>query len=245
MTATPSYSELIATIRKEGEAILAAARYGVEATVPTCDGWEVDDLLVHLGRVYCRAAALVGERLSTERDLPPEPPEGTDPIEYLTDALDDLVEALSSADADTPVWNWWGGESQTAAFWARRMAHESAVHRYDAQRAHGVAQPIDDDLARDGLDEMLDFLLPRIVARDEVALPNATVLFTATDDGEWPMRLGPDGVERLDVAKDPDVTVRGTPSALLLGAYNRIKWSSLEVEGDEALLATWSQLLKF
>ena len=241
---TPSYSELIATIRKEGEAILATARFGVAEAVPTCEGWEVDDLLLHLGRVYCRAATLVSDRSTTQQDYPPEPAPGTDPIGYVTDALDDLVEALSSADADTPVWNW-SGESQTAAFWARRMAHESAVHRYDAQRAHGVAQPVDDDLARDGLDEMIDILLPRIVARDAVKLPEATYLFTASDDGEWPVRLGPEGVERLDVAKEPDVTVRGTPSALLLGCYNRIKWTSLEVEGDAALLDSWSQLLKF
>ncbi len=242
--ATPSYSELVASIRKEGEAILAAARFGVEAEVPACDGWEVDDLLLHLGRVYCRAATLVSERSTTQQDYPPEPAAGTDPIEWLTDALDDLIEALSSADPDTPVWNW-SGDSQTAAFWARRMAHESAVHRYDAQRAHGVAQPIDDDLARDGLDEMLAILLPRIVARDGVTLPSATFLFAAADEGEWPVRVGPDGVERPVVSKDPDVTVRGTPSALLLASYNRVKWTSLEVEGDATLLDSWSELLKF
>jgi uncharacterized protein (TIGR03083 family) len=241
---TPSYSELIATIRKEGEAILAAARFGVEAAVPTCEGWEVTHLLLHLGRVYCRAATLVSERSTSQQEYPPEPAAGTEPIEYLSDALDDLVEALSSADPDTPVWNW-SGESQTAAFWARRMAHESTVHRYDAQRAHGVAQPIDDDLARDGLDEMIDILLPRIVARDEVSPPAATYLFTAANNGDWPVRLGPDGVERLDVAKDPDVTVRGTPSALLLASYNRIKWTSVHVDGDTALLDSWSELLKF
>src|SRR3954454_14214913 len=188
---TPSYSELIATIRKEGEAILAAARFGVEAVVPTCEGWEVDDLLLHLGRVYCRAATLVSERSTSPQEYPPEPAAGTDPIEYLTDALDDLVEALSSADPDTPVWNW-SGESQTAAFWARRMAHESTVHRYDAQRAHGVAQPIDDALARDGLDEMVDVLLPRIVERDDVVLPSATYVFATTDVDGWAVRLGPD-----------------------------------------------------
>jgi uncharacterized protein (TIGR03083 family) len=243
-TNTPSYSELVAAIRGEGEAILAAARFGLDADVPTCEAWEVDDLLLHVGRVYCRAAGLVSERSTTQQDYPPEPPAGTDPVDYLSNALDDLVEALSSADADTPVWNW-SGESQTAAFWARRMAHESAIHRYDAQRAHGVAQPIDADLAIDGLDEMIDILLPRIVERDKVVLPSATYVLSATDDGDWAVRLGPDGVERLDVAKDPDVTVRGTPSALLLGAYNRIEWSSLEVGGDAALLDSWSQLFKF
>jgi hypothetical protein len=125
------------------------------------------------------------------------------------------------------------------------MAHESAVHRYDAQLAHGVAQPIDADLARDGLDEMIDVLLPRIVTRDDVKLPDATYVFTTTDDGDRIVRLGPDGVERLDLAKDPEVTVRGTPSALLLAAYNRVQWTSLEVDGDPALLEQWSELLKF
>lgn len=241
---TPSYSEYVATIRKEGEAILAAARFGLEDEVPACAGWAVSDLLLHLGRVYCRASTLVSERLTSPQDYPPEPPEGTDPIDYLTDALDDLVDALTSADPDTPVWNW-SGDQQTAEFWARRMAHESAVHRYDAQRAHGVAQPVDDDLARDGLEELFDTLLPRIVERDGIELPAATFVFVAADDGSWPVRLGPDGVERLDVAKEADVTVRGTPSALLLAAYNRVKWSSLDVDGDTALLDTWTELLKF
>ncbi|HEX4654383.1 MAG TPA: maleylpyruvate isomerase family mycothiol-dependent enzyme [Mycobacteriales bacterium] len=241
---TPSYSELIATIRKEGEQVLAAARFGLDAAVPACVGWSVDELLLHLGRVYCRAATLVSERSTSQQDYPPAPEAGADPIDYLTDALDDLVEALASADPDTPVWNW-SDEPQTAAFWARRMAHESAVHRYDAQRAHGVAQPIDDDLARDGLDEMIDILLPRIVSRDQVSLPSATYLLTAADDGAWAVRLGPDGVERFDVAKEPDVVVRGTASALLLAGYNRVKWSSLEVEGNASLLDDWSRLLKF
>jgi uncharacterized protein (TIGR03083 family) len=242
---TPPYSELVATIRKEGEAILAAARFGLDATVPTCGDWEVADLLTHVARVYRRAATVIDERATEEVKWTPPPADVGDPIDYLTDALDDLVEALTSADPDTPVWNW-SGESQTAAFWARRMAHESAVHRYDAQRAHGVAQPVDDDLARDGLDEMVDFLLPRIVARDDVSLPDATYCLTAVDDEDaWMIRLGPAGVERLDVAKEPDVTVRGTPSALLLATYNRVKWTSLEVDGDAALLDAWSRLLKF
>ena len=240
----PSYSEYVASIRQDGEAILAAARYGVDEHVPTCGDWTVGNLLTHLGRVYNRAATVVSERLTTQLDFPPDPPEGTDPIGYVADALDDLVAALTSADPDTPVWNRFP-EPQTASFWARRMAHESAVHRYDAQLAHGVAQPIDADLARDGLDEMIDVLLPFVVTRDEVKLPEETYVFATTDDGSWPVRLGADGVQRLDVAKDPDVTVRATPSALLLAAYNRVPWTSLEVDGDLALLEQWSDLLKF
>lgn len=244
MSGTPSYSELVAAIRSEGEAIVAAARFGLEADVPTCEAWEVDDLLTHVASVYHRAATVVSERATEMVAWEPPPADIADPIAYLSDALDELVEALKSADADTPVWNW-SGDSQTASFWARRMAHESAVHRYDAQRAHGVAQPIDADLATDGLDEMVDVLLPRIVARDNVILPDAIYVLSATDDGDWTVRLSPEGVERLDVAKEPNVTVRGTPSALLLAAYNRIKWTSLEIEGDATCLDSWSQLFKF
>lgn len=244
MSDTPSYSELIATIRKEGEAILAAARFGVDAEVPTCGEWHVADLLGHVGSVYRRAATVIGERATEEVKWTP-PPGDADPIDYLTEALDDLVEALTSADPDSPAWNRFD-VPRTAAFWARRMAHESAVHRYDAQRAHGVAQPIDDDLARDGLDEAIDILLPYIAARDELSLPEATYCFTAVDEEDsWAVSLGPDGVKRLDMAKEPDVTARGTPSALLLAAYNRIRWTSLDVDGDAALLDEWSQLLKF
>ena len=71
----PSYSEYVATIRKEGEAILAAARYGVDEPVPTCGAWTVGNLLTHLGRVYNRAATVVSERLTSPQDFPPEPPE--------------------------------------------------------------------------------------------------------------------------------------------------------------------------
>src|SRR4051794_10880292 len=241
---SPAYKELIATVRTEGEAILAAGRLGLDVPVPTCGRWKMHNLLLHVGRVYLRAGELVGERMTTQVDVPPAPPSGTDPVEFLEHALDELVEALSSCEPDTPVWNW-STEPDVAAFWARRMAHESAVHQYDAQRAHGLAQPIDSDLAHDGLDELVDVILPRVHTRDQKVLPAGTYLFSATDDGEWPLRLGADGIERLDVAKEPDVSARGTASALLLAAYNRVKWTSLDTDGDVALLDQWSRTFHF
>ena len=241
---TPSYSELTAAIRQEGEGILTSGRQDLDLPVKTCGDWLMHDLLLHVGRVYTRAGTLVGERLTTEQEYPSAPPEGTEPVDYLSHALEELVEALTSADPDTPVWNW-SSEPDTAAFWARRMAHESAVHRYDAQRAHGLAQPIDADLAHDGLDELVDVIVPRVISRDGLTLPEATLCFHATDEGEWGLRLGPAGLERLHVVKSSDVTVRGTASALLLAAYGRVRWTSLDVEGNAELLDTWSQTLTF
>jgi uncharacterized protein (TIGR03083 family) len=241
---TPGYAELVAAIRGEGESLLAAAGQGLDVDVPTCGDWRMPDLLLHIGQIYAHVARLVGERITTEPDAKPPIPDGVEPIAYVAASLDDLVEALASCDADTQVWNW-SDQPDEAAFWARRMAHETSVHRFDAQRAHGVAQPLDADLANDGFDELVDVLLSRIVQRDAVQLPAATYSFVATDDGAWHVRLGADGVERLEVAKSPDVTVRGTASALLLAAYSRVPWTSLDVEGDDAALDAWSSALRF
>ena len=241
---TMSYPELLTAIRGEGEGILAAAGQGLDVDVPTCGAWRMPQLLTHVGSVYRRVTIVVGERATTAVPLQPPPDDIDDPVGYLTEALDDLVHVLSEADADTPVWNWSNG-AQVAAFWARRMAHESAVHRYDAQRAHDVAQPIAADLAHDGLDELVDLIVPRVIERDRPTLPQGVYAFVATDEGTWCVQLGEDGIVQLDTANSPDVTVRGTTSALLLAAYSRVPWTSLEVEGDATLLDAWSKSLSF
>jgi hypothetical protein len=57
--------------------------------------------------------------------------------------------------------------------------------------------------------------------------------------------LGADGITRADGAATPDVTVRGTASSLMLAAINRVEWSSMEIEGNGALLDEWSKALRF
>jgi uncharacterized protein (TIGR03083 family) len=232
----------VAAVRREGQAIVAAGGQD-DVPIPTCGDWQTADLLRHVAQIYEWVAHVVGDRVTARPDKP-EIAGDVDLVEHLADRLDDLVAALSSTDPDTPVWNW-SSEPDVAAFWARRMAHESAVHRYDAQRAHGLAQPIDAELAHDGFDELLDVIAPRVLERDGSTPDAATYSFLATDEGAWHVRLGPDGIERLDVAKEPDVTVRGTTSALLLATCNRVPWSSLDVEGDTACLDAWSAALRF
>jgi uncharacterized protein (TIGR03083 family) len=241
---TLSYPELLSAVRREGEGILSAAGQGLDVDVTTCGDWRMPQLLTHVASVYRRAATVVGERATEAVAWQPPPEDVEGPVSYLGDALDELVQALSEADPDTPVWNW-SPQPQVAAFWARRMAHESAIHRYDAQRANGVAQPVAAELAHDGLDELVDVILPRVVARDSLTLPTMTVVFEATDEGTWALRLDGADVVRLDVAKTPDVTVRGPTSALLLAAYSRVAWSSLDVEGDASVLDAWSKTLAF
>jgi uncharacterized protein (TIGR03083 family) len=240
---TVSYRELLTAVRGEGEGILAAAGQGLEVDVPTCGDWKMPQLLLHVGGIYHRVAKIVGERATSRVPLDPPPDDLSDPVAYLDEGLDELVHALSEADPDTPVWNW-SPEPQVASFWARRMAHESAVHRYDAQRAHDVAQPISADLAHDGLDELVDVILPSLITRDQPTLPVATYAFVAGDDS-WNIELDGAAATRVETAKSADVIARGTTSALLLAAYGRVPWTSLDVEGETSLLTDWSKNITF
>jgi len=239
---TPPYAELVAFVRSEGEAIVSASRQDADAVVPTCPDWKIADLCAHVGSIYAYVAHVVSERLTSASDVRPEPADGADMVKWLESQLDELVTALSGCDADTPMWNW-SGEPYVAAFWARRTAHESAIHRFDAQRAFGIAQPVDADLAADGLDEFVDLLLPIVGTHSGVEWPAATFVFESVEDGAWRVRTGESAPGRADADSPADVTVRGTSSALLLAVNNRVPWTSLEVEGDAALLDQWSRSL--
>jgi uncharacterized protein (TIGR03083 family) len=241
---TPPYSELIAAVRREGAGILAAAQLGLDAPVPTCPDWDVEALVRHVCRVYTTAEYVVSHR-PTQRPDPFPPVTDGEPVALLESLLDDLVTALRDAEPDTEMWTWSLDVTPNAAFWARRMAHESSVHRFDAQMAHAMPQPIDSELAADGLDEFLDVLTPGLYDRNGGTGPHGTVQLLSTDDVSWCLGLEPDSVERLDVVSEPDTTARGTSSLLLLAAYGRVPWTSLTVEGDIELLNRWSASLNF
>jgi uncharacterized protein (TIGR03083 family) len=241
---TPPYSELVAAVRREGAGILAAAQLGLDAPVTTCPDWDVERLIRHVSQAYAMAEYVVSHRVTQRPEEFPAVPDG-EPLAVLESMLDDLVTALQEADADTAVFVWPDNVEPTAAFWARRMAHESSVHRFDAQIAHAMPQPIDSELAADGIDEFIDVIAPMLYDRNEGTGPVGTVQLVSTDDVSWCLGLEADAVERLEVVSEPTASARGTSSLLLLAAYGRVPWTSLSVEGDIELLNKWSASLNF
>ncbi|HEX3898873.1 MAG TPA: maleylpyruvate isomerase family mycothiol-dependent enzyme [Mycobacteriales bacterium] len=241
---TPGYRELVGAVRTEGEALVAAARMGADAAVPTCGDWTIADLARHVWQVYANVTLFVSSRATSRPEQMPTMPEG-DPIDLLARQLDELVVALEEAEADTPIWTWVFDAPEGAIFWARRMAHESAVHRFDAQNAQGIRQPIDAELAADGIDELIDLIVPRVYGRDQVEGPTGTIALRSLDGNQWLLELEPGGVRRVDLIEVPQITATGTDSALLLAAYGRIPWSSLDLAGDESLLDMWTTALNF
>jgi uncharacterized protein (TIGR03083 family) len=230
----------LASIRRDGASLLSAARGHLTLDVPTCPGWSLERLVGHVGRVYRWTAAWVATG-SGERQLE-QPPAGEAVLGWTHDALELLVDVLGAADPDAVVATWSG--EQPAAFWPRRMAIETAVHRWDAQHAAGDPAPVDAALAVDAIDEMLAVIAPwRGTA--ELGHTGQTLHIHATDTpGEWFIRLAAEGLEVERTHAKGDVAVRGPASDLLLVLYNRLGTDTVDVFGDAGLLERWRTVVR-
>jgi uncharacterized protein (TIGR03083 family) len=218
----------------EGVAAAAAAA-GVAAPVPSCPGWTVTDLLVHMATGDLWARTIIEQR-STQRvarDLPYDPPVGDALVPWFLDGARQLVVALTEIDPTTSVWTF-SAADRTAQFWRRRRAIESTVHCYDAQLAAGTATPVDAPLAVDSVEEFLTVLLPRFAGTLE---NGKTIHLHCTDvDGEWLLAGTADGPAVTREHAKGDAAVRGTASDLMLFLWGRVPVSELEAFGDPALL---------
>jgi uncharacterized protein (TIGR03083 family) len=193
------------------------------------------DLVGHTGRVHHTVAALVRlGRDDREAVTPLDPPPTEELQAWFESGVDELAAALEAADPARPAWSWSG--DHTAGFWQRRMAHETAVHRWDAQNAAGIAEPIAPRLAADGVDEMFTVMMPFDASNMTGA--GEAVAFEATDeDVHWIVRITPNGLEAAPgTDSSPVATVRGTASDLDLLLWGRRPVSDLETTGDAALV---------
>jgi uncharacterized protein (TIGR03083 family) len=236
----------LAGLRADAEAFAAAAAEAPGDTpVLSCPEWTATDLVHHLGSIYGWVRALL-VRGGTDRPEPRRQPEGapTGPsaVEWWRDEYGRLLATLEATDPEAPAWNW-APQSKKAGFWHRRMAHETAIHRWDMQMAYAAAEPIEAKLAADGISEVLDSWLPA-GRRQLPDRPQGVVQLLAHDAGqEWYVRLRGEGVALLDTGTildtdEPQARVHaaGTASDLELALYGRVGFDVLEVTGDASLL---------
>ncbi len=209
--------------------------------VPECAGWEGREVALHTAAVYLHKAAemRVGEEVPFPREGLANVPPGT----ALDDAWEELSTELDSRKMDAPAHTWWPAD-QTVGFWLRRMAHETAVHRRDMESAAGEPTPIDDELAVDGIDEVLDVFL-RWDWEDTPA-PGATGATVRVESGghAWVVTLDPRKalLDRTGQAS-PDATVSGEPNAVLLWLWGRGPRPT--TNGDEAAVRELRERLLF
>ena len=224
----------------------------IATDVPACPGWTVGGLAEHTGNVHRWATTIVATRATERLPFPTvESPwsSGDGWAQWLTSGAVPLLAALRSAGPAAEVWTW--GPGGTSGWWARRMVHETAVHRADAQLALGIEPVIDPVTAADGIDEFLDNLPEaRRPARHLASLPAGTsVHLHATDsDGEWVIRFGADGPGTVTWARGHEkatAAVRAPVADLLLFTYGRYPATDprLSVFGDASLLELWQEKL--
>ena len=214
--------------------------------VPTCPEWTMRQLVTHVGRAHRWAAAIVETRAAEPipfREVPDGrlPGDQGEQLDWLNAGAAGLVATVRAA-GDDQVWTHNG--PGPARYWARRMAHETAVHRADGQLALGQRPQIDPVTAADGIDEWLGFLAGPGDGEDRPALAGlrGKVLHVhVTGDqatGEWMILPGADGIAVEPGHGKGDVAVRGPAGDLLLLLMRRIPPSdpSVEVLGDAAVL---------
>lgn len=244
--AAMQHSEYLDVVTGETARLAAAARLaGPSAAVPSCPEWDVAKLVKHTGTTHRWAKAVVVSRVpvapgSIDLGLPDDPVALPD---WLEAGAAVLAAQLGEADPDGACWSW--GRDQHVRFWPRRMAHETAVHRWDAQAAAGPAEPLDAGLAVDGLDELFENA-PYHPTLAAIRGTGETVHLHATDrDGEWLLRLTPSGIEVTREHAKGDVAVRGPASDLLLFVVGRLDQGTLEVFGDGAVLSSVRESFRF
>jgi uncharacterized protein (TIGR03083 family) len=239
-TATPSALDYLSVIRQEAVATSSAASVGLMTPILRYPGWTVLDLITHTGGVHRWVTTLVRER-SQERILRHSYAHEIRPdqvIDWFEIGAREMVATLESTDPKMAVWSL--SDDRTVAFWRRRMAHETALHRWDAQLAHGAPEPIDPDLAVSALGESLDIYVSRRLDGEEISGTGEAVLLQCADrPGVWRIVLQPSDVrvERL-ANSDEAAAARITAGAsdLWLFVMGRLPISALEVTGDQAAL---------
>ena len=229
------------------------AEHDQSLPIPTCPEWTLRQLVTHVGRAQRWAAEIM--RTRSDVFIPfREVPDGTLPDDraeqpaWLRAGAALIVDAVREAGSDL-VWSFTG--PAPAGFWIRRMAHETLVHRADAQLAAG-AEPepvIEAEVAADAIDEWLMLLTAGILgsAAERKALPaGAGLHIRATDEGiggrgEWMIRHDPRGLTVEPGHGNGDAALTGPAASLLLALTRRrpVCDPAVTVCGDNALVDGW------
>ena len=235
-------SRFLDCLTADFDRLRAVAPIDQAAAVPTCPGWTVADLTRHVGEVYLHKTLAMREGAEPE-PWPPAELADEEPIALLDRAYAGLRQEFATREPEDPAGSWYTPD-QTAGFWIRRMAQETVIHRIDAELGTGQpVAPVPADLAVDGIDELLKVFVAYSVAEwgdyfSDILDGSRGWTYTVRADGDgdgdgvgaaWRMRTGPGlfavedgaGGNEAGAAGAADVTVSGTPEAVLRWVWNR------------------------
>jgi uncharacterized protein (TIGR03083 family) len=257
---TPGYhpydvAAYISALRDEGERMAAAAeRAGMGANVIACPGWTVGDLLRHTSYVHRWAAGFVAQRLKqpvaepSEQEILAEGPGDGVVLDWFREGHAALVRTLAEADPDVDCWTFLPAPSPLA-FWARRQAHETAIHRVDAELAAGpgAGGPFEPRFAADGIDELLMGFLARSIRRGKWPGLGGTLAVHAEDGPSRADWLIAGRRRAVGVSRGPgraDATVSGPAGSLYVLLWNRLDEPGMQISGDASVYFAFGPALQ-
>ena len=243
----------ITAVGQEAKLFAQAAEHGgLDADISTCPGWNMRELVRHLIEIHLWAASHVAQPHHDNPwvndlaeltvfwpDLAVFWPDDDELVGWYLKVNANLVNALESAPLDVEAFTFLAAPSPLA-MWARRQAHETAIHRFDAENGAGIASTFDPTFASDGIDELLAAFAPR---KTELSIATAqTMVVHATDtDDLWHVTMAPDGISTIRDDGPADVTLTGDAPDLYLALWNRSENANVTVTGDQELLEYWHQ----
>lgn len=242
--------EYATAIRSDTDRLIEAARLiGFDEPVPTCPGWRVREVSLHLGKVHRWATRYVVERLAQMVDEESETamissgPDDSELLAWLRQGASELAAALEAADPELRCWTFLPADSPRA-FWARRQAHETAIHRADLELAAGRLEPFASEFAADGIDEILMGFAYRGRRHNRAPVGMEVVLRAIDHPVSWRLSVGPDGMTIGTGSANGDCLVTATASDLYLLRWNRGDSRQLQADGDPAILSWWREHFK-
>lgn len=167
---------------------------------------------------------------------PPRPPENWDELLPWWD--EKLAGALAVlADPERPAFLPFPAYPNVASSWARRQAHEAAIHRLDAEYAVSLEPSFtyEPGFAADGVDELVSIMAPHWKKWPQLDFAGTVALRTADVDRSWTVSFKP-GAQPVveDGSTDADLTIEGPADAVYRRVWGRP--SLAVVTGDTTLL---------
>jgi uncharacterized protein (TIGR03083 family) len=234
----PAY---IGALEREGTRLSnVAAEIDPTASIPTCPGWTLRDLLLHLGGIHRWAGSHLRDSLPTILktdliDIFDRLPDDAQLIDWYRCELDLLLTTLRDSPANVDCATFLPSISPLH-HWARRQAHETCIHRADVESIRGELTPVDRGFALDGIDELVAGFVPRrfMKLRSETPLS----LMIAPDDSSrgWVLTITDQPVVVTDDAVECDCRVGGDAGDIYFALWNRAPRERLTVTGDSTVL---------
>lgn len=209
--------------------------------VPSCPEWDVAALVQHTARVYLHK--VLSMRTGGEpEEWPPPGLEGEEPLALFDRTYAELVAEFDARDAGDATRTWYDPD-QTVGFWIRRMAQETLIHRVDAELALGEPiAPIPDDLAVDGIDEVLVRFLAYGFTKwagelqDQLSVTDGRGVLVRANGAAWTVRATSAGITAESGGGEVGATVSADPQSVLLWLWRRVDDRAVEAEGDRSLV---------